>query len=80
MRRARSRIRALPARWIVRIFDTSGACVPPATTNQTDDPPWTWDFHNEQGARVAPALYLVRVTDAAGAVQRSGRFLVQSAP
>jgi hypothetical protein len=71
-------VRDLPARWTVRIFDTSGACVR-RHENATEGATWTWDFHNERGTRVAPALYLVCVTDGAGAVQRRGRFLVQAA-
>jgi hypothetical protein len=61
----------------VRIFDTSGATVR-RHENQAIGATWWWDFRNDGGQRVAPALYLVRITDAAGAVQRSGRFLVQS--
>jgi hypothetical protein len=46
--------------------------------NQNAGETWTWDFRNDAGGRVAPALYLVRVTDGSGAVKRSGRFLVQA--
>lgn len=70
-------VRDLPGRWSIRIFDTSGAIVR-HHENDADGATWTWNFRNDQGQRVAPALYLVRVTDAGGAVQRSGRFLVQS--
>jgi len=70
-------IRELPARWTVRIFDTSGTTVR-RHENLADGATWTWNFLNEEGRQVAPALYFVRVTDANGAVQRSGRFLVQS--
>lgn len=70
-------IRDLPGRWTVRIFDASGASVR-RHENESEGATWLWDFRNDRGQRVAPALYLVRVTDAGGAVQRSGRFLVQS--
>ncbi|HKW14954.1 MAG TPA: hypothetical protein VJS69_10755, partial [Candidatus Krumholzibacteria bacterium] len=70
-------VRNLPGSWTVRIFDTAGSPVR-RHENHEDGATWTWDFHNDNGQRVAPALYLVRVTDSAGAVQRSGRFLVQS--
>jgi hypothetical protein len=70
-------VRDLPGGWTVRIFDTSGATVR-RHENQAIGATWWWDFRNDGGQRVAPALYLVRITDAAGAVQRSGRFLVQS--
>jgi hypothetical protein len=70
-------VRDLPGRWAVRIFDTAGAVVR-RHESQSDGSTWQWDFRNENGQRVAPALYLVRVTDSSGAVQRSGRFLVQS--
>jgi hypothetical protein len=70
-------IRNLPQDWCVRIFDTSGHTVR-RHVNAAEDATWTWNFENDMGARVAPALYLVRVTDGGGTVQRSGRFLVQS--
>jgi hypothetical protein len=70
-------VRDLPAHWGVHIFDTAGASVR-HHVNQNDGDTWTWDFRNDIGSRVAPALYLVRVTDGSGAVKRSGRFLVQS--
>lgn len=70
-------VRDLPANWGVHIFDTAGASVR-HHVNQNAGATWTWDFHNDRGGRVAPALYLVRVTDSSGAVKRSGRFLVQS--
>ena len=70
-------IRNLPRHWYVRIFDTSGGAVR-RHENVAEGATWTWNFHNDNGQRVAPALYLVRVTDASGAVMRSGRFLVQS--
>jgi hypothetical protein len=70
-------VRSLPSRWTVRIFDTAGAPVR-RHENHEEGATWTWNFLNDSGRRVAPALYLVRVTDASGAVQRSGRFLVQS--
>jgi hypothetical protein len=70
-------IRNLPRQWVVRIFDASGASVR-RHESTADGATWTWNFRNDDGGRVAPALYLVRVTDANGAVQRSGRFLVQS--
>lgn len=71
-------IRNLPRNWCVRIFDTSGATVR-RHESTAEGATWSWNFRNDEGRRVAPALYLVRVTDAGGAVQRSGRFLVQSA-
>lgn len=70
-------IRDLPGHWAVRIFDTAGALVRRHLAGD-DGTTWQWDFKNENGQRVAPALYLVRVSDSSGAVQRSGRFLVQS--
>ena len=70
-------IRNLPRNWCVRIFDTAGGAVR-RHENAFDGATWTWNFHNDNGQRVAPALYLVRVTDAGGTVKRSGRFLVQS--
>lgn len=70
-------VRDLPANWGVHIFDTAGASVR-HHVNQNDGATWTWDFRNDVGGHVAPALYLVRVTDSSGAVKRSGRFLVQS--
>jgi hypothetical protein len=70
-------IRNLPSRWTVRIFDTAGSSVR-RHENHEEGATWTWNFTNDNGQRVAPALYLVRVTDSSGAVQRRGRFLVQS--
>jgi hypothetical protein len=70
-------IRDIPRDWSVRIFDASGAAVR-RHQNSAEGATWTWNFRNDEGGRVAPALYLVRVTDSNGAVQRSGRFLVQS--
>jgi hypothetical protein len=70
-------IRNLPRDWTVRIFDTAGHTVR-RHVNTVADATWTWNFENEMGVRVAPALYLVRVTDGGGTLQRSGRFLVQS--
>jgi len=70
-------VRDLPAHWGVHIFDTAGASVR-HHVNQNAGATWMWDFRNDAGARVAPALYLVRVTDGSGAVKRSGRFLVQA--
>jgi hypothetical protein len=70
-------VRDLPPHWRVRIFDTSGSAVR-YHENLTDGTTWTWNFRNDNGQRVAPAIYMVRVTDASGTVQRSGRFLVQS--
>ena len=70
-------VRDLPAQWTVRIFDTAGASVR-SHRNLGSGDTWTWNFCNDAGHRVAPALYLVRVIDAHGEVQRSGRFLVQS--
>ena len=46
--------------------------------NDADGATWTWNFTNDEGQRVAPALYLVRVTDGSGTVKTTGRFLVQS--
>jgi hypothetical protein len=71
-------VRNLPASWRVRIFDAAGTPVRHFTNNQPGIT-WSWDFRNDNGERVAPALYLVRVTDGSGSVQESGRFLVQSA-
>jgi hypothetical protein len=70
-------IRDLPQNWWVRIFDASGAAVR-RHENPAEGTTWVWNFRNDRGNRVAPALYLVRVSDAKGSVQRSGRFLVQS--
>jgi Bacterial Ig-like domain len=70
-------VRDIPHDWAVRIFDTAGTLVR-RHLNENDGATWWWDFRNENGQRVAPALYLVRVTDSSGTVQRSGRFVVQS--
>lgn len=70
-------VRNLPRTWTVRIFDATGATVR-RFINNADGYTWQWDFTNDGGTKVAPALYLVRVTDGAGAVQSAGRFLVQS--
>jgi hypothetical protein len=71
-------VRNLPYAWEVHIFDAAGFTVRRFDNGQTDGYDWTWDFTNDGGQRVAPALYLVRVTDASGATQRTARFLVQS--
>ena len=70
-------IRNLPAEWNVRIFDATGTPVR-RYANAQPGLTWMWDFRNDSGERVAPALYLVRITDGSGAVQGTGRFLVQS--
>ncbi len=70
-------VRNLPASWRVRIFDPAGTPVRRFTNSQAGIT-WTWDFRNDNGERVAPALYLVRVTDSSGSVQGTARFLVQS--
>jgi hypothetical protein len=70
-------VRNLPRDWRVRIFDAAGLTVR-HYENGVEGATWTWDFTNDDGRRVAPALYLVRVTDDRGAVQTTGRFLVQS--
>jgi hypothetical protein len=70
-------VRDLPGNWCVRIFDTSGSAVR-FYRNPVEGTTWLWNFRNDNGELVAPALYLVRVTDPSGTVQRSGRFLVQS--
>ena len=70
-------VRNLPRAWEVHIFDAAGYVVR-RFDNGSDGFNWTWDFTNDGGQRVAPALYLVRVTDSSGALQRTGRFLVQS--
>lgn len=71
-------VRNLPRAWEVRIFDAAGFTVRRFDNGVTDGYNWTWDFTNDGGQRVAPALYLVRVTDSSGTLQRAGRFLVQS--
>lgn len=71
-------VRNLPRDWSVRIFDAAGLSVR-RHVNREEGATWAWDFTNDDGRRVAPALYLVRVTDSGGSVQKSGRFLVQSA-
>jgi hypothetical protein len=73
-------IRNLPRNWTVRIFDTSGTQVRRYRNESTGGENWLWDFNNDHGRRVARAIYLVRVSDENGAVQRSGRFLVQIDP
>ena len=70
-------VRNLPRAWEVHIFDAAGFVVR-RFANATDGFNWTWDFNNDAGQRVAPALYLVRVTNSSGALQSTGRFLVQS--
>ncbi len=71
-------VRNLPRDWEVHIFDAAGYAVRRVDSG-ADGYNWTWDFNNDGGQRVAPALYLVRVTDSSGALQRTGRFVVQSA-
>jgi hypothetical protein len=71
-------VRNLPRAWTVRIFDAAGFTVRRFDNGGADGANWTWDFANDGGQRVAPALYLVRVTDSSGGIQRTGRFLVQS--
>ncbi|HEX5133264.1 MAG TPA: Ig-like domain-containing protein [Candidatus Krumholzibacteria bacterium] len=71
-------IRDLPPAWDVRIFDAAGTPVRRFQNKQGSAYTWTWDFRNDGGQRVAPALYLVRVTDGAGSVREAGRFLVQA--
>jgi hypothetical protein len=71
-------VRNLPRAWEVRIFDAAGFAVRRFGNGVSDGYNWTWDFTNDGGQRVAPALYLVRVTDSSGTLQRAGRFLVQS--
>jgi len=70
-------VRNIPRDWRVRIFDPTGTRVR-QYESAYDGTTFSWDFTNDSGQRVAPAVYLVRVTDSAGDVQRSGRFLVQS--
>jgi len=70
-------VRNLPRSWMVRIFDATGVAVR-RFQSSADGFTWSWDFTNDTGQRVAPALYLVRVTDGSGAVHSAGRFLVQS--
>lgn len=74
----RMEVRNLQPAWRVRIFDAAGT---PVRRFENAQPgyTWTWDFTNDGGQRVAPALYLVRVTDGSGSIQSAGRFLVQSA-
>jgi hypothetical protein len=71
-------VRNLPRAWEVHIFDAAGFVVRRYDNDGTDGLDWSWDFTNDGGQRVAPALYLVRVTDSSGTLQRTGRFLVQS--
>lgn len=71
-------VRNLPRAWEVHIFDAAGFSVRRFDNGSSDGYNWTWDFTNNGGQRVAPALYLVRVTDSSGTTQRTGRFLVQS--
>jgi hypothetical protein len=73
-------VRNLPVSWTVRIFDTAGREVRDYTNNSADGQDWAWDFTNDEGQRVARAMYLVRVTDPDGKVRQSGRFLVQTDP
>jgi hypothetical protein len=72
-------VRNLPHAWQVHIFDPAGFAVRRFDNASADGLNWSWDFTNDGGQRVAPALYLVRVTDAGGNLQRSARFVVQSA-
>jgi len=62
----------------VRIFDAAGIPVRRFENHASEGYTWTWDFMNDGGQRVAPALYLVRVTDSGGTVHGTARFLVQS--
>jgi hypothetical protein len=71
-------VRNLPDSWRVRIFDAAGTQVRRFENTLGPGYTWTWDFNNDNGQRVAPALYLVRVTDGSGSVKGTGRFLVQS--
>jgi hypothetical protein len=73
-------IRNLPSNWSVRIFDTAGTSVRRYRNDNADGETWLWDFNNDHGRRVARAIYLVRVSDGNGAIQSSGRFLVQIDP
>jgi hypothetical protein len=73
-------VRNLPRDWTVRIFDTSGTPVRRYRNDTGEGTNWEWDFNNDHGRRVARAIYLVRVTDGSGAIQQSGRFLVQIDP
>jgi len=73
-------IRNLPLSWTVRIFDAAGSQVKRYSNNVSEGFVWLWDFTNDHNQRVARALYLVRVFDANGNVQQSGRFLVQTDP
>ncbi len=70
-------VRNLPQSWRVRVFDAAGTTVRRFDNTREPGYTWTWDFRNDSGQRVAPALYLVRVIDGAGSVQSTGRFLVQ---
>jgi hypothetical protein len=74
-------IRNLPPDWTVRIFNTAGVQVKSYKNQDTAELNWVWEsFTNDFGARVARALYLIRITDESGDVRRSGRFLVQQDP
>jgi hypothetical protein len=77
-RRRPMEVRDLPPSWGVRIFDAAGTPVRRFENRDGGVQTWTWDFRNDSGQRVAPALYLVRVTDEAGSVKETGRFVVQS--
>jgi hypothetical protein len=70
-------VRNIPVGWTVRIFDTSGHEVRAFTNNITGGHTWAWDFTNDGGHTVARALYLVRVFNEGGGLQRTGRFVVQ---
>lgn len=67
----------LPLGWSVHIFTTSGVKVRSFENHDEDDVTWTWDFANDSGQEVSRALYLVRVVDANGNVQQSGKFVVR---
>lgn len=70
-------IQNIPLGWTVRIFDTRGYVVRDFKNSQSDGYTWSWDFRNDTGHAVARALYLIRVFNEGGDLQRSGRFLVQ---
>jgi hypothetical protein len=67
----------LPLGWSVRIFDTSGQEVRTFKNTIANSHTWAWDFRNDGGSTVARALYLIRVFNEDGALQRAGRFVVQ---
>jgi hypothetical protein len=70
-------VRNIPLGWTVRVFSVAGEEVLSFKNPFGDGHTWSWDFTNDSGHQVARGLYLIRVFNEGGDLERSGRFVVQ---